>query len=102
MDRAFSLSRVLAIRQVEQFENRLETNRLDVYRLSAMSTVQEIESAIKALPREDKAQLWRWWDEYRETEWDRQIEADVAGGKLDKLLDEADRDFAAGRCTPLP
>jgi hypothetical protein len=64
-----------------------------------MSTVQEIESAIKALPREAKAELWKWWDEYREREWDRQIEVDLQSGKLDKLLDEADRDFTAGRCT---
>ena len=67
-----------------------------------MSTVQEIEAAIKDLPREEFSKLWRWWDEYREGSWDRQIEADLAAGKLDKLLAEADRDFEAGRCKPLP
>jgi hypothetical protein len=67
-----------------------------------MSTVQEIEAAIKALPREEMSQLWQWWGEYREAAWDRQIEADLAAGKLDKLLSEADHDFEAGRCKPLP
>lgn len=67
-----------------------------------MSTVQEIESAIQSLPREELSKLWQWWDEYREAAWDRQIEADLVAGKLDKLLAEADRDFEAGRCQPLP
>lgn len=67
-----------------------------------MSTVQEIEEAIKALPREEMARLWQWWDEYREAAWDRQIEADLAAGKLDTLLKEADRDFDKGRTTPMP
>ena len=67
-----------------------------------MSTVQDIEAAIQALPREEFSRLWQWWDEYREAAWDHQIEADLTAGKLDKLLAEADRDFEAGRCTPLP
>ena len=66
-----------------------------------MSTVQEIEAAIQKLPRAELSKLWQWWDKYREAEWDRQIETDLEAGKLDKLLDEADRDFEQGRCTPL-
>jgi len=34
--------------------------------------------------------------------WDKQIEADAKAGKLDELLDEAKRDFEAGRCTAFP
>jgi hypothetical protein len=34
-------------------------------------------------------------------DWDNQIEADAKAGKLDKLFDQADGDFDAGRCTPL-
>lgn len=33
--------------------------------------------------------------------WDRQIEADVAAGRLDKAGRKADADFEAGHCTPL-
>ncbi len=67
-----------------------------------MSTVQEIETAIKTLSREEMGRLWQWWDEYREAAWDRQIEGDLASGKLDKLMAEADGDYDEGRCTPLP
>lgn len=39
----------------------------------------------------------RWTDD----EWDRQMRADAADGKLDKLIAEADADIAAGRTRPL-
>jgi len=34
-------------------------------------------------------------------EWDRQMEADAAAGRLDHLVAEARSDAAAGRCRPL-
>lgn len=34
-------------------------------------------------------------------EWDRQIAADAAAGRLDHLIEEARADIAAGRCRPL-
>jgi hypothetical protein len=67
-----------------------------------MSKVEQIEAEIEKLPRKDFAKLAKWMDERREAEWDRQIEKDLAAGKLDKLLEEADRDFTQGRCKPLP
>jgi len=67
-----------------------------------MSTVQEIEAAIKALPREELSDLWKWWDEYRAAEWDRQIAADTQAGKLDFLFDEAERERAAGTLRDWP
>ena len=66
-----------------------------------MSTVAEIESAIKKLkPRE----IWKVGDlvdELRERLFDEQIEADAKAGKLDKLMEEAKQDYLAGRCKPL-
>ncbi len=67
-----------------------------------MSTVEEIETAIKALPREELSELWQWWDEYRETEWDRQIEADAKAGKLDRFMEEALEEHGQGKTRPLP
>jgi hypothetical protein len=67
-----------------------------------MSTVQEIEFAITQLDPSDVHAVADWVQEYREQFWDKQIEEDAKAGKLDKLLDEAKRDFEAGRCTPLP
>ena len=34
-------------------------------------------------------------------DWDRQFKADVAAGRLDRLVEEARADIAAGRSLPL-
>ena len=67
-----------------------------------MSTIQEIESAITKLKPEEIRTVGKWLDELREQMWDKQIEADAQAGRLDKLMEEAKRDFEAGRCKPLP
>ena len=67
-----------------------------------MSTVQEIESAIARLDPKDVQAVADWLQAYRETLWDRQIEADAKAGRLDKLMEEAKQDYRAGRCKPLP
>ena len=40
--------------------------------------------------------------EAREQAWDRQIEADAEAGKLDRLAEEALRDYREGECIRLP
>ncbi len=67
-----------------------------------MSTVAEIESAIKNLKPQEIREVGHLVDELREDLWDRQIEADAKAGKLDKLMEEAKQDYLAGRCKPLP
>jgi hypothetical protein len=54
-----------------------------------MSTVQEIESAISQLSAEDLAALRAWFAEFDAQLWDRQLEEDVAAGRLDALAEEA-------------
>jgi hypothetical protein len=54
-----------------------------------MTTVEEIESAITSLPDADYSELRRWFLERDWEKWDRQIETDVEGGKLDFLRQEA-------------
>lgn len=66
-----------------------------------MSTIQEIEDAIRRLPEDDLAALRTWFAEYDAEIWDRQFERDVAMGRLDALADEALRDAREGRCTEL-
>jgi hypothetical protein len=66
-----------------------------------MSTIKEIEQAVRALPPEELAAFRRWFAEFDAAAWDRQIEADVACGRLDVLADEALSDFREGRCTDL-
>jgi hypothetical protein len=66
-----------------------------------MSTVEEIERAVRELPPEELALFRAWFAEFDASVWDRQIEADVAAGRLDKLAEEALRDLREGRCTDL-
>ena len=53
-----------------------------------MTKVEEIKAAIEALPKEEYVRLRKWFTERDWYEWDRQIEADSAGGKLDFLIEE--------------
>ena len=64
-------------------------------------TLQELETAVTGLPAADLAAFARWFEEHVADAWDRQIEADVAAGRLDEAGRRADADFDAGRCTPL-
>ncbi len=68
--------------------------------LRAMS-VKEIEAAISQLSPTERAQLAEWFAEFQASAWDEQIEADAKGGRLERLADEAKKDFADGKCTPL-
>ena len=67
-----------------------------------MSTVAEVENAIKKLPPEKIRQVGDWFDEYREQLFDAQIEADAKAGKLDKMIAKAKADFRAGKARPFP
>lgn len=53
-------------------------------------TVEQLQIEIDALPESDFARLRRWFIDRDWERWDRQLEADVAAGKLDFLLDEAE------------
>jgi hypothetical protein len=59
-----------------------------------VSTVQEIESAIAKLSDKDLAEL-------RTFIWDRDIERDVSGGRLDQLANEAIGEYRDGSTRPL-
>ena len=62
-----------------------------------MTTLPEIEAAIKRLSEGDVRQLSSWLQEYLDERWDRQIETDLVLGKLDKLIAKAEADIAANR-----
>lgn len=66
-----------------------------------MSTVQEIEAAIRQLPPADLSDFRHWFAEFDAANWDRQFEEDVQAGRLDDLANEAIADFHAGRTTEL-
>ena len=66
-----------------------------------MSSVPEIERAIRQLSPEELATFRAWFAEFDAASWDRQFEQDVAAGRLDALGDAALRDLRDGRCTDL-
>jgi hypothetical protein len=66
-----------------------------------MSTVPDIEQAIRQRPPQDLATLRAWFAGFDAANWDRQFEADVNAGRLDALAEEVVRDLEAGRCTDL-
>jgi hypothetical protein len=64
--------------------------------------VQEIERAIGTLTRQELEELRMWLDEYAGPQpLDRQIEADLAVGRLDEAVQGALRDEQYGKVRPL-
>lgn len=64
--------------------------------------IKEIERAIGELTREELEELRVWLDEYAgPTPLDRNIEADVAVGRLDEAVERALGDEKLGRVRPL-
>lgn len=66
-----------------------------------MSTVEEIEAAIARLPREEFFALVGRLRRQHADAWDRQIEEDVAAGRLDALWDSAKSEIEAGKTVGL-
>jgi len=66
-----------------------------------MSTVQEIQDAVRQLSAEDLAAFREWFASFDASLWDRQLEMDVTAGRLDQLAEEALQDLHEGRCTEL-
>lgn len=64
-----------------------------------MSTIQQIEDAVRQLSAEERAAFRAWFAEFDAEEWDRQLGADVSAGRLDWLINEARQDLREGRCT---
>ncbi len=59
-------------------------------------SVQEIEIAIAKLPEQDVWKLADWLTEFKNRQWDEQIERDAREGRLDALLSEVDAEIEQG------
>jgi hypothetical protein len=66
-----------------------------------MTTVAEIEEAVRALPEEQFTTFSCWFEEYEEQRWDREIARDQKAGPLRDLMEKARSDFEAGKCSRL-
>ncbi|HEY9706444.1 MAG TPA: hypothetical protein V6C58_28685 [Allocoleopsis sp.] len=62
-----------------------------------MTTLTEIETAIKQLPQDEIHQLAHWLNNYIDDLWDQQMKTDLASGKLDQLIAKAQADITANR-----
>lgn len=63
-----------------------------------MSTLEQIEAAIMTLPADDFEKLRKWFFDLDYQRWDRQLEKDIAEGKLEAFADEASAEFEASNC----
>ena len=64
-------------------------------------SVSQIESEIVRLAPEELRKLRAWFAEFDMEQWDRQIEADSAAGKLDGMIERAMKDYRDGKATDL-
>ncbi len=64
-----------------------------------MESLKEIEEAVLRLSTAELAAFREWFAEFDAEVWDRQLEQDVAEGRLEALANEALDDLRAGRCT---
>jgi len=55
-----------------------------------MERLRDLERAVEALPEQDYTKFRRWFMERDWERWDEEIEEDLASGKLDFLLREAE------------
>lgn len=62
-----------------------------------MATVREIKQEVSKLSRSELAEFRTWFEEFDALVWDKQFEEDVKSGKLDRLAEEAIRDFKKGK-----
>jgi wobble nucleotide-excising tRNase len=66
-----------------------------------MKTLSEIAEAIKELPTVEARQLAGWLNEYLDDAWERQIQTDLATGKLDKFIAKVESDIKANQVKDL-
>ena len=64
-------------------------------------TVKQIEQAVAQLSKDQLAEFRAWYEQFDADVWDRQIEEDIAAGKLDALADAAIADHKVGRTKKL-
>lgn len=64
-------------------------------------TIKDIEKAVTKLPAKKLAAFRAWFYKFENSAWDKQFDQDVKSGKLDRVAEEAVRDYKNGRCREL-
>jgi hypothetical protein len=66
-----------------------------------MMKIEQLQREIELLPEPDYMNLRRWFADRDWERWDRQLESDIAMGKLNFLLEEAATAKAQGKLRDL-
>jgi hypothetical protein len=66
-----------------------------------MGKLEQITESVEALNDEEFRAFEARFAELQAERWDRQIEADAKAGRLDRFLEEARTEIAAGEVRPL-
>jgi len=66
-----------------------------------MSRLETLERDVQSLTPEELAKFRAWFAEYDWQLWDRQLEQDIAAGKLDAMAAEALAEYERGETTEL-
>jgi hypothetical protein len=66
-----------------------------------MTTVDEIENAVRALPPDQLAEFRTWFENFDADRFDDKIARDAGAGRLNRLAERALADRRAGRAREL-
>jgi trans-2-enoyl-CoA reductase len=66
-----------------------------------MTRLETLERDVQSLTQQELAEFRAWFAEYDWQVWDRQLEQDVASGKLDAIAAEALAEYERGETTKL-
>jgi hypothetical protein len=64
-------------------------------------TISEIKQAISELSPKELSRFRAWFEEFDAKAWDEQFERDATSGKLDKIAEEALKDYRSGNAKEL-
>jgi hypothetical protein len=66
-----------------------------------MTTIREIENAVKKLPERQLSRFRAWFEEFDARQWDSRFEHDVQEGKINSLAEQALSEYKSGKCADL-
>ena len=66
-----------------------------------MSEIEELETRVRQLPKEDFSRFRDWFLQLDDELWDAQIKSDFQAGKLDRLIENARDEMSRGKAREL-
>jgi len=66
-----------------------------------MSEIEELESRVQNIPKEEFTMFRDWFFEIENEIWDKQIASDFNAGKFNQLIKNAKDEFAQGKARHL-